>query len=61
MSKILADLIDRNGNPTVVVVAHVTHLTVADTHRTTVHFTGRDEIIVEGSISEVAAKLWPTG
>ncbi|HWK67881.1 MAG TPA: hypothetical protein VNS34_23395 [Rhizobiaceae bacterium] len=59
MSKLLVDLRDQNGDPTVVVVAHVTHLTVADSRRTTIHFTGQREIVVEGAISEIAAKLWP--
>jgi hypothetical protein len=58
MTKTLADLADQDGNPTLIVIAHVTHLTFADTRRTKVHF-GQSSVIVEGSISEVAAKLWP--
>jgi hypothetical protein len=59
LAKSIADLNDVNGDPIIVVIAHVTHLTAIGSDRTQVYFSGGDSAVIQGTVSEIVQKLWP--
>ena len=59
MGKVVVDLTSGTGEPAVVVVENVTHLTADDPKHTMIHFVSGRSYRVPGTVSEVAAKLWP--
>lgn len=56
---IYVDMADRDGKSTVIVVAHVTHLTQHSATQSKVHLTGGDGAIVSGTINELVQRFWP--
>jgi hypothetical protein len=59
VEKLVVDLTSNGGEPIVVVVANVTHLTVDDPKHTAIHFVSGRSYRVPGTVPEIAAKLWP--
>lgn len=61
VQKPFVDLTNTAGDSVIVVVAHITHISVLSPHESTIYLAGGKTINVEGTLNDIVNKIWPTG
>lgn len=59
MAKAIVDLTDVTGDSVIVVIAHISHITVLSPRESTIHLAGGKGVRVNGTLYELVEKIWP--